>query len=57
MIEKLLDWLYDFSLSPNAGAWEAINHKKLTKADKVAKFKKDLKRLIGWRISFFQLGD
>lgn len=50
MIEKLLDWLYDFSPNPNAEAWEAINHKKLTKADKVAKFKKDLKRLIGWRI-------
>ena len=24
MIEKLLDWLYDFSLNPNAGAWEEL---------------------------------
>ena len=48
MTEKLLDWLYDFSPSHNAGAWEAINHNKFTKADKVAKFKKDLKSLIGY---------
>ena len=42
MIERLLNILYDFSPSPNAGAWE---QKVWTKDEKVKKFKRDLREL------------
>lgn len=42
MIERLLNILYDFSPSPNAGAGE---QKVWTRDEKIKKFKRDLREL------------
>ena len=47
MSERLLNILYDFSPSPNAGAGE---QKVWTRDEKIKKFKRDLKVLLSWNL-------